>query len=60
MPTMEDTTNTPGYQDLGGLMAMNMLVCCSPTRKSMVTKRYSEFCTGCGVSPRVVRVSMDQ
>ena len=57
---MEDTTNTPKYQDSGGLKAMNMLVCCSPTRKSMVTKRYSEFCTGCGVSPSVVRVSMDQ
>ena len=32
----------------------------TPRRKSMVTKRYSESCSGCGVSPMVVRVRVDQ
>ena len=32
----------------------------TPRRKSMVTNRYSESCSGCGVSPMVVRVRVDQ
>ena len=32
----------------------------TPRRKSIVTKRYSESCSGCGVSPIVVSVSVDQ
>ena len=32
----------------------------TPMRKSMVTKRYSISWTGCGVSPIVVKVKVDQ
>ena len=32
----------------------------TPTRKSMVTKKYSRSLSGCGVSPIVVRVRVDQ
>ncbi len=32
----------------------------TPTKKSVTTKKYSEFLTGGGVSPMVVSVSVDQ